>query len=86
MWLGKPQFSPRQGRRPWHAVPILALGLPARVQVWRQEPSRGAVLGLIRIGGACRQFSLAFPVYSNVWHYIPTLCQVQVLQRCQLTK
>jgi hypothetical protein len=30
MWLGKPQFSPRQGRRPWHAVPILALGLPAK--------------------------------------------------------
>jgi hypothetical protein len=70
MWLGKHQFSPKQGRRPWHAVPILALGLPARVQVCRQEPSRGVVLGLIRIGGACRGPSLAFPVYSNAWRYM----------------
>jgi hypothetical protein len=36
-----------------------------------KEPSRGAVLGLIRIRGACRQFSLVFPVYNYAWCYIP---------------
>jgi hypothetical protein len=77
MWLGKPLFSPRQGRRPWHAVQILALGLPARVQVWRQEPSRGAVLGLIRIRGAWRQFSLVFRVYSNAWCYTEYLPEIK---------
>jgi hypothetical protein len=47
----------------------MILGLPARVQVWRQEANRGALLGLIRIGGACRGFSLAFLVDSNAWRY-----------------
>jgi hypothetical protein len=39
-------------------VPVLALGLPARVQVRRQEPSRGVVLGLIRLKEHAPQFSL----------------------------